>query len=221
MTPSNPDTSSYAQRPFYPELVAILLVGLLHVVTELCFSGQAALVYNLAASLLVVGYLVWRARRSPGALRAWGMRRDNFWPALRAQLAFGAVGALVLIGYAGPGAALALPTSFWLTVGLYPLWGIAQQFALQSLLARNLAGGLQRPLVLAAVASALFAGSHYPRLELVLLTAAAGVFLTLIYRRHPNLWAVGCVHGILGSLAFYLVLDEDPGAVILRFLAGS
>ena len=113
------------------------------------------------------------------------------------------------------------PGTFWLTVVLYPLWGIAQQFALQGLLARNLAGWLSRPIALAVVASALFAASHYPRVELVLLSGAAGVFLTLCYHQVPNLWAVGIVHGVLGSLADYLVLGEDTGAAILRAVAGS
>ena len=66
----------------------------------------------------------------------------------------------------------------------------------------------------------MFAASHYPRLELVVLTFVAGIFLTLIYRRAPNLWAIGIVHGLLGSLAFYIVLGEDPGAFILEFLFG-
>ena len=48
----------------------------------------------------------------------------------------------------------------------------------------------------------------------------AGVFLTLIYQRFPNLWAVGIVHGILGSLAVYIVLKEDPGATIFSFIVG-
>ena len=63
---------------------------------------------------------------------------------------------------------------------------------------------------LALVSAGLFALAHYPRLDLVALTFAVGFFLTLIYRRFPNLWAVGIVHGVLGSLAFYVLLREDP-----------
>lgn len=210
------DSNLYANSPCYPELIAILVAGLLHVVTELALSEPAARNYNIIVSLLAVGYLVWRARRSQGALRAWGMRRDNFWPALRAQSLFGAAGALVLFAYGAAMVSPALPASFWLTLALYPVWGIAQQFALQNLIARNLTAVLPNPLAMACVASALFAVSHYPRIELVILTGLGGVFLTMIYRRRPNLWAAGIVHGILGSLAFYLVLQKDPGAAILR-----
>lgn len=219
--PPNTESHVYANRPCYPEVVAILLAGFLHVVTELGFSDSAARLYNAVVSVVFVGYLVWRGRRSEGAVRAWGMRWDNFWPALRAQLIFGAVAALALITFGMATASLVLPKSFWLTVGLYPIWGIAQQFALQSFIARNLAGLLSSPIAIAGVASALFAASHYPRIELVILTGVAGVFLTLIYRRIPNLWAVGIVHGILGSLVYHIVLKEDPGAAILRFMVGQ
>jgi membrane protease YdiL (CAAX protease family) len=193
-------------------------VGALHVLTEVGFSESTAHWYNAAVAPLVIGYLLWRGRRSRGVLRAWGMRRDNFRPALRAQLGFAAAGALALIGYGLATDSLFLPRSFWFTVALYPLWGTAQQFALQNLIARNLTGWLSRPVAVAAVAAVLFAAAHYPRLELVLLTLVAGFFLTLVYRRRPNLWAVGIVHGILGSLAVYIVLREDPGAALLKMI---
>jgi len=48
--------------------------------------------------------------------------------------------------------------------------------------------------------------------------ADSRLFFTPIYRRFPNLWAVGLAHGLLGALAFYLVLGEDPGADILQHL---
>lgn len=212
------ERNGYAARPCRAELVAIVLAGLLHVVIELGLSEPVAWLYNGAVSFAFVGYVVWRVRRSSGVLRAWGMRRDNFWPALGAQLAFGAVGALALVAFGMAMGSLALPGTFWVTLLLYPAWGTTQQFALQNLIARNLAGLLSKPLAVALVASTLFSVSHFPRLELVVLTFVAGVFFTLIHRRFPNLWAVGIVHGILGSLAVYIVLGEDPGAAILDFL---
>ena len=109
----------------------------------------------------------------------------------------------------------------WVTLALYPLWGTAQQFALQNLIARNLTGLTANPLAIACIASVLFGLSHYPRLDLALLTLAAGIPFTLIFRRRPNLWAVGIAHGILGTLAVYWVAGEDPGAMILQALAGA
>jgi membrane protease YdiL (CAAX protease family) len=205
----------------YPELVAVVVVGVLHVATEILASASAAGLLNAMVSVLFLGYLRWRVKRDRSALQAWGMWTDNFWPALRAQLVFGAVGAVALLAFGAGTGGVALPATFWLTVGLYPIWGIAQQFALQSLIARNLREVISRPVPLAFVATALFAVAHYPRIELVILTGIGGVFFTLIYRRMPNLWAVGIVHGILGSLAVYIVLKVDPGAAIWTLVAGQ
>ena len=47
-----------------------------------------------------------------------------------------------------------------------------------------------------------------------------GFWLTLVYRRVPNLWAGGIAHGLLGSVAIHLVLREDPGGAIWRVVAG-
>lgn len=204
-------------RPCFPELIAITFVGLLHVLLEVGVSEPIARLYNAVASLGFLVYLVWRARKATGVVRAWGMRCDNFWQSLRALLIFGAVGVAALLSYGVASNSLSLPWTFWLTVMLYPLWGIAQQFALQNLIARNLAGFLSHPLAVAGVSSVLFAAAHYPRGSLVLLTFVSGFFFTLIYRRVPNLWAVGTVHGILGSMAVYIVLGEDPGAAIWEF----
>lgn len=209
---------AYTNRPCYAELAGIILAGLMHVLAEVVFSESIALLYNVGISIAFAVYLLWRARRTPGVLRIWGMRRDNFWPALGAQLVFVVVGGLGLVGFGLVTGSLTLPATFWITVALYPVWGVAQQFALQNLIARNLAGVLSNPLALSVAAAALFGISHYPRLELVSLTLVSGVFFTLIYRRCPNLWAVGLAHGMLGSLAVTIVLGEDPGGAILRYL---
>lgn len=211
-------TDEYGGSPCYGELVAITLAGLAHIIVELGLSKVAATAYNVGVSMVFLAYLIWRIRRSPAALRVWGFRADNLVPAMLAQCAFVTIGFVVLVGLAVFTDLPGLPRTFWLTVALYPVWGIAQQFALQNLIARNIAGLLSGPLAIAAVAALLFAISHYPRLELVALTFVAGIIFTLIYRRFPNLWAVGTAHGLLGSMAFYIVLEEDPGAVIIDFL---
>ena len=214
----SPGGRGYAEGPCLAEFVAIVLAGIVHVAAEVFISEPVALASSAGISVAFGLYVIARAWRTAGALRVWGMRRDNFGPALRAQLGFAALGALVLMAYGAAVESLSLPGTFWLTLALYPAWGVIQQFALQNLIARNLSGILRNPLRLAAAAGLLFGASHYPRLDLVALTLVAGVCFTLIYRRHPNLWAVGIAHGILGSLAVYLVLQEDPGTALLSWM---
>ncbi len=211
---------SYGRRPSYAELVAILCVGLGHLVIELGHSGVAATAYNVAVSLAFLVYLIWRIRSTPGVLRAWGFRTDNLVPAALAQLQFVVPGMVALLVFAMVTGSPGLPGTFWLTVAIYPVWGIAQQFALQNLIANNITGLLSGRVAISVTAAFLFAASHFPRLELVALTFVAGIFFTYIYRKHPNLWVVGTAHGLLGSVAFYVVLRQDPGAVIIEFLTG-
>jgi membrane protease YdiL (CAAX protease family) len=205
-------------QPRLSELLAIVAIGVAHVCIELVASVDATRVYNVAAGIAVIAYLIWRATTTNSILRVWGMRRDNFWPALRVQLIFGvpAAACLILLGLVNR--TVPLPRSFWLVCALYPLFGVAQQFVLQNLLARNLTKLVPHRMLLAFVSALLFSLSHFPRLSLSVLALIGGFFLTLIYRRHPNLWAAGIVHGILAGLAFYVVLQEDPGARIIQFL---
>jgi hypothetical protein len=111
--------------------------------------------------------------------------------------------------------------TFWLVLLVYPVWGLAQQFALQALITRNLRP-LVRPLpVRVSAASALFAAAHFPNLPLMGLVLIAGLVLTTVYEKSRNLWALGLVHGVLGAAAYYFVLGQDPGAAILRCLGGE
>ncbi len=210
----------YADSPCYPELAAVMLAGLTHILLEISVSEAAALWFSAGVASAFIGYLLWRARDGAVVLRAWGMRGDNFSLALRAQLVFGVGGATSIVAYAATQGSISLPWDFWLVLALYPLWGAAQQFALQNLIARNVEELIRHPLALSGVAALLFAASHIPRWPLVVLTSVAGFFFTMIYRRVPNLWAVGIVHGILGSLAVYLISGEDPGAQLWGLVFG-
>jgi hypothetical protein len=202
------------------ELIAVTLAGALHVAAELLFSEALALWLSGIMSVGFLVYLLWRAHTTPGMLRAWGMRGDNFRESIGPHLAFALVGSVPILWIGWVTGTLSLPASFWFTLALYPIWGAAQQFALQNLLARNVYAFTSNIVVVAFVAAGLFAASHYPRLELVALTGASGIPFTLLYRRFSNLWAIGIAHGILGSLAVYVVLGEDPGAAIIGFLTG-
>lgn len=69
------------------------------------------------------------------------------------------------------------PRTFCLAVILYPVWGIAQQFALQNLLARNLRTLVRPRVVRALLTAALFGLAHMPLIPIVV----------------PRLPAVSCV----------------------------
>ncbi len=204
--------------PHYPELIAIIVAGIVHKLAKSLVSTTAGRVCNAIIALGFLGYVGWRAAQSRQVWRCWGMRTDNFKRALRAQMVFGVPAAITICALGVWLGSLPLPWTFWVSLGLYPIWGVAQQFAVQNLIGRNLNSLFRQPWLHAIVTAVLFSVSHFPNMTLMSFVLPAGVFFTLIYRRHPNLWAVGIVHGLLGALVYYVVLQQDPGASIVKFV---
>jgi uncharacterized protein len=165
-------------------------------------------VFIATAALFWVTYVLVRWRRDPQVLREWGFRRQNLLPAAAAS-----AGVLVVVGAAmfcvqllrGP---LWLPRNFWLTLALYPLWGIVQQFLMNGIIARNLARRMP-PAATALCTAALFAVAHAPDAPLMGLTFIAACIWVPIYLRWGNLWPLGVSHGLLGAIAYYVLMGRD------------
>jgi len=206
-----------AARTRYLELLGIILIGTFHVLTEV-ISGSLVIsrIYNAAAAILLIGYLIARIMRTPTVLHEWGLRLNNLWPAVRAQLPFVTVAALAMCAWAWSQGVRSIPPTFWIAFAVYVLWGTAQQFALQNLLARNLRPLVPSVLLWAFLSALIFSLSHIPRYDIVALALLAGFFLTLGYRRQENIWVAGAAHGLLGAMAFYALLGKDPGALIVK-----
>ena len=218
---------SFRERPSYPELGFILLTGIGHAVVELVWNrGQGTTIWGLTPdqlyNFLAIGlwsvYVLWRLATTRGIARVWGFRTDNFTAALKPSLAFALCAGALLLGYGYLMGRPVVAGTFWVALALYPLYGIAQQFALQVLVVKNLRGVVTTGVGRAGVAGVVFSLAHFPVVPLMLLTAPAGFVFTRIFDSRPNLWAIGLAHGLLGAMAYYLVLGLDPGAQILEIL---
>lgn len=212
-------------KPSYLELWLILSTGLLHVTIELAWgrpsggmatAGLPEVIYNIVVAALWSCYVLWRVMKTPRLAYMWGFRRDNFYQALRPSLLFALLAATVLLPYGHVEGRLPFPATFWLVLLLYPLYGIAQQFALQVLVTKNLRELVTSRSLRVVVVASIFSMAHFPNYRLMSLVFPAGLAFTWIYEPHPNLWAVGIVHGVVGAMAYYLVLGLDPGAELLN-----
>ena len=218
--------NKYLNKPCYLEFWLIVITGTLHVAVELLLwrgiKGEISVVglpgriYNLIAILVWASYVVWRIVVTRGIAHTWGFRRDNFLTALRPNVYFVILGTIALSVYAGVMGQWRLPSTFWIVLLLYPLYGIVQQFALQILITKNLRDVVKKLLIRVLLAASLFSAVHFPNYRLMWLTFLAGFIFTWIYDRHPNIWAVGISHGLLGAFAYYWVLGLDPGAEIVE-----
>lgn len=190
------------------ELGLVVGTGALHLVAENVFEAKTHFI--AAAAVFWVGFVVRRVWQDRGWLRAWGFRLDNLrsatWPCAIVLV----VGTAALFGYGYALGRLPLPGHFYVLTAIYPLWGLVQQFLLQSLLVRNLRAFLSSPVLRIATAAALFGLSHVPDGPLVGLTIIAGVCWAVLYEWHPNLYPLAVCHGWLGALAYFLVLGRDP-----------
>jgi membrane protease YdiL (CAAX protease family) len=101
-----------------------------------------------------------------------------------------------------------LPRNFWLTLALYPAWGIVQQFLMNGIIARNFARRLP-PAATILCTAALFAVAHAGDGPLMALTFLAACIWVPIYLRWRNLWPLGVCHGLLGAIAYYVLLGRD------------
>lgn len=202
----------------YDELALIIVLGALQPATELLFGTRIAALYNVAAALVVVAWIAFRLAREKALVHAWGLRRDNFVSSLKIHGAFAFLAAEALYAWGWLHDRTPLPSSFWFLLFLYPVWGFAQQFALQNFVARNLTGLCPNVFMRSLATAALFSLAHAPSMDLMILAFVAGFFFTLLYHRSPNLFAIGIAHGIVGALVFYLVLDQNQMDVLRGYI---
>jgi membrane protease YdiL (CAAX protease family) len=221
--------SPYGERPVRGELYAAIATALVHIAIELNDARLNGVGWSLASpqttfNFLAAGgwsaYLIWRGAFRRRTAAALGFRTEAFAASLWDSLRFAIPAVAALMAFGAWTGRLPLPRSFWLCVAVYPLWGLAQQFVLQSLVTRNLRDLIPRRSSRVAAAATLFALAHTPNGPLMALTFLAGLGMTWVFERRRNLWAIGIVHGILGALAYYLVLGHDPGAELLNLTRG-
>ena len=94
-----------------------------------------------------------------------------------------------------------------LGLAAYCVWGLFQQYLLNSYLAnRLLALASERRVPL--IAATIFSLVHLPNWFLMAVTFGAGYASTLIFMKYRNLYFLGLVHGLIGTLLFVVIPDS-------------
>ena len=135
------------------------------------------------------------------AVKDLGLRFDNLLASAKE------VGPIMLLGaalIAAIGAATGWRPHFDQAVlrslMLYPFWGLAQQFAMQSFTYRRMREGVSGPLAAAALTATLFALAHLPNWPLTTVTLLGGYVWCRLFERTPNLITLAIAHGWLAVL---------------------
>jgi large-conductance mechanosensitive channel len=167
-------------------------------------------------SIVILGwviYILWQRKRHPDRLIQWGFRTDNWLGVCKRVLPFAilAIGAFFVIGLANN--SIQWTWHIFPILLIYPLWGILQQFLVISLVAGNLQdfnAHKKRSGLIILGASTLFALVHYPHEWLMGGTFLLALFYGYIFLKDHNIYVLGILHGWLGALFFYTVLNRDP-----------
>ncbi len=154
-------------------------------------------------------YILGVLSRRKHTWRDYGIRADNFLQAgwRVGCWTVGAALALVIVSLS-LGNTFSRPELLWL-LPLYPLWGVVQQFIYQGILHRALMTCISRPNRALVVNSVLFAAVHAADWRVVCLTFVGGLCWSWFYQRWPNIWVLGISHGLLGAVAYPLLLGQN------------
>ncbi len=87
-------------------------------------------------------------------------------------------------------------------VNVYP-WALFQQYGLQCLFSRRLASVVRHPIGHDVLCAAIFAALHLPNPFLTMVTLGAGYCFCALFRRCPNLFALGAVHALASSVLYH------------------
>jgi len=158
------------------------------------------------AALVVVGLAVVHASRRGD----WGLAPGAFGPAL-ADSALVTVGAAAIAYAVGArlDSAHRLDNPWPTLLSLIP-WGMAQQFALQTMFLREAQAATGRHAGV-WVAALMFAALHLPNPFLTAATAIGALAWCWIYDRHPNVVPVGLSHALLTLALLYAFDDAVTG----------
>jgi hypothetical protein len=206
-------SSSSVTNRAIAETLAVAGTALLHPVFVEVLGLRV--LYIIAIVLAWSVYVAVRVRKHPEFLVAWGFCRRGLGKTMIAISIIFLVGAAVCAGIGAWRGSMAVSFHMLILSLLYPLWGTGQQFLVQALAVRNLAGFMPAWLV-TLLAGILFGAVHLPSLELAAATLVMGLLFTPVYLRWRNLWPLGVCHGWLGILFYYWVLQRDPWMELFR-----
>jgi hypothetical protein len=192
------------------EILAVILTGVLKYI--LMDWLELRIFYISSACLFWLLYILKRYHQDRQILQEWGFRKEGFQ---KTFIYCFPLALFALIAIIGSGVAFSSEFLQWgllPVLVLYPLWGVIQQYLMIGLIAGNLRSisslSLKEKQV-ALLVSVLFAFAHSPDWLLMTFTFVMELFFIAAYFRWRNLWTLGLLHGWLGGVFLYFVMQRD------------
>lgn len=177
-------------------------------------------VYIFVICFFWILYVYIKYKGDHSVLEKWGIQKLYFKQSFLYLLPFAAVciAGIVIYGYTS-GAHL-LNWHFLPVLMLYPVWGLIQQFMMNSLISGNLKAmkkAMFKNYQIVLIVSLLFSMAHYPDGFLMIFTFIMQCVFTIVFLRWKNIWSLGLYHGWIATFLLYYVLGRD---LWIELLAG-
>lgn len=165
-------------------------------------EGNAPDSFVYVPGTLVVALTVWHNVRHS----EWGFSWRALGPGLRLALTVTFPLALLILATGAAIGTLHDRRDFLGNLAALFVWGLAQQWVLQTVVLRE-AQRATSPTAGIVVAALLFGAVHLPNFFLALITAGGALVWGWLYDRHPNVIPLALSHA-LGTLAILYAFDE-------------
>jgi uncharacterized protein len=169
--------------------------------------------FIISVILVWTVYLMYRKKEIKDIFKYWGLSLDNFKFATLKVLPFTAISVIMCFSIGYYQDTINITWHIIPILILYPIWGTIQQLLIIGLIAGNLKDLKNTKInkfTIIIITAILFAVVHYPHYWLVLGTFSLALFYGYVYLKVKNLFVLGILHGWLGALFFYTVLNRDP-----------
>lgn len=165
------------------------------------YSGR----YTWPGVIFFIGFIAVSAWLHGDRLADLGIRLDTFARAMSEAvvvIAPALVLAFVIGRYMDGGRSLNIERYTVVFLKIYP-WALFQQFGLLCFFSRRLRGALKDPRAHDLICAVIFAALHLPNPFLTAVTFGAGYCFCVLFRRCPNLFAIGAAHAMSSATLYF------------------
>lgn len=200
------------------EVLAVLASGILKFTIMDWLGMRAFFIFGICLIWFI--YILYRRHYDKDILREWGFTKDHFLPSIKRlfPVLIISVAASILYGTIRNGVAFSwhiIPIFF-----LYPIWGVFQQYIMLGLFADNLTNFKRVNLgnfTLLIITSVVFSLIHFPDYFLMIYVFGLEACFFIVWTRFKNIWAIGLVHGWIGTFLLFFISGRDLWAELFEW----
>ena len=197
-------TSSVHDRNIALEIILIIS-------TLVLFYGNSQLLFFIVGIVIWGVYILFVREKKSG----WRSRLGLQWPELGEFKHIIGIMTLMIVGLTLYFLAqqkekkFRLGTTFYLSLLIYPIYGLAQMFFFQSIINNRLSEVFSKYMIVLCGA-VIYSVFHFRQCcELFVITFFLGGFYSYVYLTYKTIYPIAVFHGVFATLYYYISRQED------------